>query len=106
MRMLAHIFIVCSMLAFLVGCASVEKRRAYFSETQNSFIGRNIEDYWIAKPTDISYESDVIIYNYVNHEIDCKWTFVVDKERNVILRWAYISDPSNCYEQINWKGPW
>ena len=107
MRALLRMLLVYSLLMFvLVGCASRELRRDYFSETQDSYVGRSIEDYWLARPASITYEVNIIIYNYINYETGCEWKFIVDKKNNVILRWAYISAASRCYEQINWLGPW
>ena len=107
MRTLLRILLVCSVIMFvLVGCASRELRREYFAETQGSYVGRSIEDYWLARPASITYEVNLIIYNYLNDETGCEWKFIVDKKNNVILRWAYISEASKCYEQINWLGPW
>ena len=107
MTTLLRIFIVyCIVVFVLVGCASKDLRRVYFSDIQDSYMGRNIEEYWRAMPANISYENNLIIYNYVNNETDCEWKFIVDKTNMVILRWAYISEASKCYEQINWLGPW
>ena len=106
MKFQIRIFLVFNMLFLLVACASVEQRRAYFSETQDGYIGRSIEDYLIAKPVSIDYEGNEVIYNYANNEIGCKWALIIDEKFKVIKQWKYISDPDRCYEQINWRGPW
>jgi len=106
MKLQIYIILVCAMFVFLSACASVEKRREYFSEVQDGYVGKYIDDYWLAKPVSIKYEGNEIIYNYANIEIGCEWAMVVDERLKVIKRWIYISDADLCYEQINWRGPW
>lgn len=106
MKIQVKIFLVCSMLPWLISCAPEGKRRTYFSETLNNYIGRSIDDYWLAKPVDVDYEENEIIYYYVNNEIGCKWVLIVSKESKIIKKWKYISKADRCFEQINWLGPW
>ena len=106
MKLQVYIIILCVMFLFLSACASVEKRRVYFSEVQDSYVGKNIDDYWLAQPVSIKHEGNEIIYNYANIEIGCEWAMIVDGRIKVIKRWSYISDADLCYEQINWRGPW
>ena len=106
MKIQVYIILFCVMFLFLSACASVETRREYFYEVQDGYVGKHIDDYWLAQPVSINHESNEIIYSYTNTEIGCEWAMIVDKRLKVIKRWNYISDADLCYEQINWRGPW
>ena len=93
------------LVLFLSACASIEQRQVYFEQDLNNYIGKNINTYWVAQPMEVISEDGGTYYRYFNEDNGCKWAIFVDQSE-VIQSWKYIGSPDNCYEDIDWGGPW
>lgn len=93
-------------VSMLSGCLSVKQGQRQFRDEMDSLIGHRMDN---------SIRGEVIATNTVDgstREIvfgtkdGCQWAFAVDQESQEIQAWRFISDPSLCYYETDWFGPW
>ena len=96
---------ILSLLALIVGCASLEDRKRMFVEDRNFDIGRFIYEASVPEPVYIvsnSTETSQYIYEFKN--TGCRWVYVVDNMTKKIISWKFDGDPDLCY--LEFSGRW
>lgn len=41
-----------------------------------------------------------------DHMGRCRWSYIVDRATRRVIGWRYVSGEDNCYNRIDWLGPW
>lgn len=92
----------------LSGCTKFYHRKT-FAYNRNFETGKEININYYHNPIEIipyDSERDKYIFEIENKDGKCKWESIVKRKTKIVESWKYISPPEDCWEEINWWGPW
>lgn len=99
-------FMAAFAISVLFGCISVEQGRREFRDEMDSLIGHRMDNSIrgaIIGTNAIDGSTQEIVFGTKD---GCQWAFEVDRESQDIRAWRFVSDPSLCYYETDWFGPW
>jgi len=95
------------------GCASTEDLAKGFREDRDRCVGRLFMDpdsWWCGwsdaiQKTTVGDSTDE--YLIAREDMGrCRWVYVVDRESRRVTDWRFAGGEEDCYNRIDWLGPW
>lgn len=95
------------------GCVSRDTLRETFREEHDRCVGQVFMDpatAWcgwsdaiVSRQTSATTDEYEIAPDYMGR---CRWIYVVDRGSGRVVSWRYGSGARDCYDRIDWLGPW
>lgn len=107
------VLLLIASLALTSGCVTRASLARDFEKERNDCVGRTFMDpasWWCGWSQAIA-ESEVDA-NTVEYEIArddmgrCRWIYSVDRASRQVTAWRYASGQEDCFNRVNWLGPW
>lgn len=113
MNRLAHGAVAVTVLLLATGCVTRERLTQSFREERDRCVGEIFMDratWWCDWSHAISrrqVSATTEEYEIARDDMGkCRWIYTVDRESGRVTGWRYRKGSEDCYDRINYLGPW
>ncbi len=104
---------LCLLAGATSGCVSEARLAQNFRDDRDECVGNVFMDPdswwcgWSDAIDKVSMSDEVDEYLIAREDMGkCRWIYVVDRHTRRVTGWRYAGGEKDCYNRIDWLGPW